>query len=202
MPVSARIKKPLLALGIAVWLGAAIWGTKWLTEYSFSPGASGQPAETWPENPGVSRADGIATLVLALHPECACSEATLSELGVILTETTPHLRAILIFTDADPARPASASALFKTAQTMPGVTLVRDRDGEILKKFHALTSGEARLYSPDGTLHFKGGITGSRGHPGENPGRAHIIAAIRYPAAAPSSFSTPVFGCALFAASP
>jgi len=201
MPVSARIKKPLLALGIALWLVAAAWGTKWLTEYSFAAGASGQPAETWPADARVSRADGIATLVVALHPGCACSEATMSELGVILTETTPHLRAIIIFTDADPAHPASASALFKTAQSMPGVTLVRDRDGEILKKFHALTSGEARLYLPDGTLHFKGGITGSRGHAGENPGRSHIIAAVRNPTAAAPTFSTPVFGCALFDAS-
>jgi hypothetical protein len=201
MPVSARIKKPLLALGIALWLVAAAWGTKWLTEYSFAAGASGQPAETWPVDAGVSRADGIATLVLVLHPGCACSEATLSELGVILTQTTPHLRAVIVFTDADPARPAATSALFKTAQTMPGVTVVRDRDGETLKKFHALTSGETRLYNTEGTLLFKGGITGSRGHPGENPGRSHIIAAVRNPSTTASTFSTPVFGCALFDAS-
>ncbi len=201
MPLSTRIKKPLLTLGIALWLGAAAWGTKLLTEYSFAAGASGHPAETWPASAGISRADGIATLVLALHPECACSRATLDELGVILTETTPRLRAVIVFTDPDPAHPAGASSLFKTVQAMPGVTVVRDRDGEILKKFNFLTSGETRLYNPDGTLLFKGGITPSRGHPGENPGRSRIISAARNPEASASAFSTPVFGCALFDAS-
>lgn len=201
MPFPSRIKKPLFALGIALWLGAAAWGTKLLTEYSFEAGASGQPAETWPSDAGISRADGIDTLVIALHPECGCSQATMTELGLILTQTTPRLRAVIIFTDANPERPASASDLFKNANSMPGVTLVRDRDGEILKKFNFLTSGETRLYNTHGTLLFKGGITPSRGHPGDNPGRSRIISAVRNPGALAPAFSTPVFGCALFDAS-
>ena len=198
MPVSARLKKPLLALGIACWLGAAVWGTKLLHAYSFAPGASGTPAEVWPEGAGVSRADGIATLVVALHPECSCSRATLAELGVILAETTPHLRAVVIFSDLDPEHPAGASELFKTAHDLPGVSLVRDRHGEILKKFRFVTSGETRFYRPDATLAFRGGITGSRGHEGENPGRSRVIALTRQPTASPDVSSTPVFGCALF----
>ncbi len=201
MPFSARIKKTLLSLGIALWLGAAAWGTKLLTEYSFEAGASGRPAETWPAEAGISRADGIPTLVLALHPECACSRATLDELGVILTRTTPHLRAVIVFTDPEPDRPAGASTLFKTASSMPGVTLMRDRDGTTLKKFNFLTSGETRLYDPHGHLLFKGGITPSRGHPGENPGRSHIISTVRTPSSTAPAFTTPVFGCALFDAS-
>ena len=198
MPLPTRAKKPLIALGIAFWLGAALWGAKWLHAYSFAPGADGKPGATWPADAGMSLADGVHTLVVALHPDCPCSRATLAELDTILVETTPKLRAIAVFLDTDPTRSAGASDLFKTAHQIPGVTLVRDRDGSQLRRFDFLTSGETRLYGPDGALVFKGGITPSRGHSGANPGRTAVIDAVRRPDA--SAIATPVFGCALFSA--
>jgi hypothetical protein len=198
MPFPSRAKKLLIAIGIPLWLGAALWGAKILHTYNSAPGVDGKPAVTWPAGAGVSPAEGIHTLVVALHPECPCSRATLAELDAILVETTPAVRAIVVFLDTDPARPAGASTLFKTAHQLPGVTLVRDRDGSELKRFDFHTSGETRLYQPDGTLVFKGGITLSRGHAGANPGRTAVIEAIRQPDK--TGIATPVFGCALFSA--
>jgi hypothetical protein len=205
MPFPVRAKKLFLALGIAVWLGASVWGAKLLQVYSFTPGASSQPAETWPAGAGFARADDICTLVVALHPECPCSRATLSELTALLEQTAPRLRlrTIVIFLDTVPDRPASASDLFKTARQLPEVTLVRDRDGSELQRFSFLTSGETRLYHSDGTLAFRGGITPSRGHTGDNPGRSAVIAAVRSPAGSAThiAVTTPAFGCA-FASEP
>jgi hypothetical protein len=198
MPLPSRAKKLLIAVGIPLWLGAALWGAKLLHTYNFSPGADGKPAVTWPADAGVSRAEGIYTLVVALHPDCPCSRATLVELDAILVETTPRLRAIVVFLDTDPDRSAGSSDLFKTAHQLPGVTLVRDRDGSELRRFDFLTSGETRLYQPDGALVFKGGITLSRGHPGANPGRTAVIDAVRQLES--TAVQTPVFGCALFSA--
>ncbi|MGC4073693.1 MAG: hypothetical protein QM760_14525 [Nibricoccus sp.] len=197
-----RAKKLYFSLGVALWLFATAWGAKVLYVYSFTPGTNGQPAEVWPAGAGFSRADGICTLVVALHPECPCSRATVSELATLLEQTTPRLRAIVVFLDTAPDRPAGESELFKTVRQLPGVTVVRDHDGSELERFRFLTSGETRLYRPDGTLAFRGGITPSRGHTGDSPGRAAVIAAVRSPTGSPplASIRTPAFGCALASA--
>ncbi len=200
MTLPARSKKTLLTLGIIAWLGAAVWGLKLVNEYGYRPGASGEVTHRWPADAAVPRAEGIPTLVVALHPECSCSRASLVELDTILLETTPGLRAVVILLDDPTETPAGVSPLFKTAQKMPGVTLVRDRDGLELKKFGFKTSGDTRLYRADGTLIFSGGITQSRGHVGPNPGRSAVIRAVRDPDTVPAFpvQELPVFGCTLF----
>jgi hypothetical protein len=202
MPLPAQLKKTLFISGVALWLGAAAWGTKQLNEYSFGPGERGESPVTWPADARFSPADGVLTLVVALHPECPCSRATLSEIDAILAQTTPSLRVFAVFLDADPTKPAGDSALFKTAHKLPGVSVIRDRDGANMKAFNFLTSGETRLYLPDGSLVFRGGVTASRGHAGENPGRTAVIDAVRASANRTSSHiatvTMPAFGCALF----
>ncbi len=48
-----------------------------------------------------------------------------------------------------------------------------------------------------GTLLFSGGITGARGHAGDNAGRAAIVALLNQ--LNPATTATNVFGCSLFA---
>jgi hypothetical protein len=60
-----------------------------------------------------------------------------------------------------------------------------------------VTSGQTFLYDARGTLLFSGGITGARGHAGDNAGRASIVALLNRAGAATTS--TNVFGCSLFA---
>ena len=53
------------------------------------------------------------------------------------------------------------------------------------------------FYDARGALLFSGGITGARGHAGDNAGRRAIVALLnRSPA---RSRATNVFGCSLFA---
>lgn len=52
------------------------------------------------------------------------------------------------------------------------------------------------LYGADGRLLFSGGITGSRGHSGDNEGRRAIVSLLTGEGAYKSD--TPVFGCSLF----
>ena len=57
------------------------------------------------------------------------------------------------------------------------------------------TSGQTILYGADGTLLFSGGITGSRGHAGDNDGRAGLVALLTR--AGRGQTRTKVFGCPL-----
>lgn len=58
-----------------------------------------------------------------------------------------------------------------------------------------LTAAQTLVYDTDGRPVFNGGITGSRGHRGDNPGRAALIAAID---GARDQRQARVFGCSLF----
>jgi hypothetical protein len=133
---------------------------------------------------------------MAVHPECPCSRASVGELEQIISHRPGTLRALILFVpelhgDADP----SHCDLWKQASGIPGVTCIQDADNAAVALFHARTSGHVFLYDMSGTLRFSGGITQSRGHAGENDGRAAIESFLSDGAL--TITSTPVFGCSL-----
>ena len=58
---------------------------------------------------------------------------------------------------------------------MPGIRVVSDPGGVEAGVFGAETSGKTLLFDGQGRLVFSGGITGSRGHEGDNPGEDAVI---------------------------
>jgi hypothetical protein len=109
----------------------------------------------------------------------------------------------LIFTDVIHRKPEGfangwvQTDLWRTAASIPGVTLVRDDDGREARRFGTATSGQTLLYDGDGALRFSGGITGSRAHAGDNAGRQSLVALLS--GEQPDRVATNVFGCPLFA---
>lgn len=180
-----------------VLVGVGLW---WFNRESFTPGAAGSPHALWPVDSRVpvSTSPGAHTLVLALHPECPCSRATVEELGVILATNGDRLQArVLMVQYAALPRPAEETALWKQAAVLPGVWLQADPEGAESRRFAIETSGETRLYDAHGQLVFHGGITVSRGHAGPNPARDAIRSLLAQTRAAATPVSTPVFGCSL-----
>ncbi len=198
MKLSSSISRLGLSCGLGLWLALVGCGFWTLSRYSLTPGAAGQPVNAWPVATHLARNASGYTLVVLLHPECPCSEATVSELDTILAQSGGHLRAQVVFADYDtlPSRP-EASSLWHRVSQLRGVTVSKDSDGSEIRNFAALTSGDTRLYGPQGELLFQGGITAARGHVGDNPGQAAVIdwAAGRSPVHAPAAL--PAFGCAL-----
>jgi hypothetical protein len=80
------------------------------------------------------------------------------------------------------------------ASAIPDLTVSTITEPE-LQKFGALTSGQVLLYDSGDNLIFNGGITGIRGHEGDNTGLASIETYLRTGNIPVST--TPVFGCIL-----
>lgn len=195
--MSFPLKNVRSIAGLALWVLAVGSGMYWLADYSFTPGRAGQAAPAWPGGPTPENGNDRFTLVVALHPECPCSRATLRQLDTVLLHTGRRMRVLAVFADQLPDAPAEASELYAQARVLPDVRLVSDRDGSWMRRFDFHTSGEIRLYRPNGTLAFQGGITAGRGHDGDNPGSDAVIAAVRATTPATGVARTPVFGCAL-----
>jgi hypothetical protein len=187
----------LLAVS-AVWLVASVSALYAVFDADATPDRASDAPKGWPAGSALSRAADRPTLLMFLHPRCPCSRASLEELSVLLAHCERHHPAVAVVLD-DAGGTAAASAYWRSAAAMPGVAPVADAGAE-RRRFRVYTSGETLLYAPDGRLLFHGGITGGRGHSGDNPGRSAVEALLRDPAfAAGKSPHGPVYGCPLSA---
>ena len=191
---TARLVLVLITLVWATLVGSGLW---WLWSYENAPGRAAMPPEQWPANSRIQLAHAEATLVMLAHPHCPCTRASIGELARIMAHSQGRLRAYVLFIKpAGTADDWEATDLWESASDIPGVTVVQDSDGIEAHLFNAATSGQTLLYNTQGRLLFSGGITGSRGHFGDNAGESAIVAIVN--AAVPERTQTSVFGCPLF----
>jgi hypothetical protein len=173
-------------------------GTGWAMLWAFAdtPGPPAAAAATWPAGAGLTRDARGPILVLFLHPKCACSRATISELARLLaTAPAPSAIYALVYRPADAAAGWERTDLWDSVAAIHGVRVFTDVGGAQARAFGAFVSGQTLLYSATGSLLFSGGITYARAHEGDNPGRTALrsILSGRHPAVT----RTPVFGCFL-----
>jgi hypothetical protein len=180
-----------------VWLGLAVWGTLAMMSASNKAGPAGAPPAKWPVESSVPHPALKPTLIMFVHPDCACSKASVGELSLLMGSCQGRVNArVLFFKSAKRTPHWLESDLWRQAAAIPGVNAVIDVDGREARLFGAETSGDVVLYEADGRLRFQGGITLYRGHLGENRGLAAVRALICHE---PSQVTqTPVFGCPLF----
>ena len=185
----------MLAAATAGWLIAIAAGTAWSVAYSQAPGAAGTAPSTWPGGDAVGRTGGKPTLVLALHPACPCSQATLEQIDRLTTSHPGAFDVVVLFAGYD-GLPRGADVLGPVLAQHRNIRRVDDRDAAIARRFGALTSGHAVLYDEAGRLRFSGGLTRARGEAGDSVPLAYLRAWAQgtRPAGA-ATFS--VFGCAL-----
>lgn len=192
-----KISVFLTAAG-AFWLLVIVAGAGLLWGYESTPGVAAATPERWPHDSRIKPAADRATLVMLAHPHCPCTRASIGELSRLMTQAQGRVTAYVLF-----VKPPGFSDgweqtdLWASAAAIPGVTPLLDDGGVEAGRFHAATSGQTALYDAAGGLLFSGGITGARGHAGDNAGRAAIVALLTSDEA--EERGTPVFGCPLFA---
>ena len=172
------------------WLGLMVSGFVFLARYE---GAPGRPANA-PVHNDRFRSDRFS-LVMALHPKCPCSRATVGELEKI-SSRAPQKFSITVLAFKPRSEPETwiQSATVERVTKLGAVVRV-DSDGLEAEKLGLTTSGQILLYSPDGTLIYNGGITSARGHSGDNLGEESVLNLVNKAPAAVSA--APVFGCPL-----
>jgi hypothetical protein len=184
---------------VACWLAAASGGLYVVWAYENGAGVAATAGPQWPAGTTLAAATDRPTLVFLAHPQCSCTAASLSELAEALARAQVRPKTYVVF-----LKPSSMpdgwekTGLWTAAEALPDTTIVRDDDGREAERFGTVTSGQTLLYDARGSLLFSGGITGARGHAGDNAGRAAIVDLINQASAATTS--TKVFGCSLFGA--
>jgi hypothetical protein len=182
----------------AFWLGGVTSGLWVVWAYENRPGTDGNAPHRWPTQSTLVPASDRPTLVFVAHPQCTCTRASVEELAEVLARAPKHPKTYVLFLRPSVFDPGwEKTDLWRSAATLPNVTVLRDDDGVEARRFGGETSGQTLLYDSRGTLIFSGGITGSRGHTGDNAGETALVALLTGGQADRSG--TSVFGCPLFA---
>lgn len=179
---------------------ATFVGMRALIVFDQTSGVGAQIRTRWPADSAIPHAHDRSTLLLFAHPFCGCTGATLKELARILELRTPQspqpvIRVLFVRPNGSSWR---SSPLWDRARQLGGAAVVWDDDGREARRFGVGTSGEVLLYGRTGNLLFHGGITGSRGHAGDNYGAEQLLAAVN--SSQPAQIAQRVFGCALASA--
>lgn len=186
----------LISLSI-IWLCSVSFGMASLYNYVNEPSLQGIVADQKPESIQSRPDEQYFQLVMTAHPRCPCTRASIGELARIMAQTQGKLKAQVLFQKPDGVAESWVKTdLWKTTEKIPGVEVLIDDDGQQAKSLGATTSGQTFLYDQEGRLIFHGGITGARGHEGDNAGHSAIVALVNGKQS--NIDQSPFFGCLLF----
>ncbi|MEQ9325354.1 MAG: hypothetical protein RIF41_39675 [Polyangiaceae bacterium] len=201
-PSQPAVPRPILC-AVIIWVLAIATGLVVLNVYSATPGADATEPASRPADPalaGPSRRGAHATLIMAIHPRCACSRASLAELARLMTRLRGRVDAYALFVHPPADDDWASSDLVAAARRIDGVVVMADPGGRKSRRLGATTSGTVALFDASSRLRFTGGLTPRRGHQGDSVGRQQILAIVEE-GRSPASRSA-VYGCALAAHAP
>jgi len=170
-----------------------------LIAYSRNAGRMGPPDAA--QAPAMLVGEYQYTLVVAVHPRCPCTRASLFELQRLMARCGGRLGCrVLVVRPAGAPQDWEATDIVRTVRRLPRTEVELDADGKVARSLGCETSGSVVLLDAAGAPRFWGGITASRGHAGDNPGSDSIAAIVfgRHP----GRRTTPVFGCDLVGGQP
>ena len=181
-----------------LWGLGILAGFYQVTVYSTTQAKVLSQPKRWPSGTLLAPPVDRPVLLMAIHPGCGCSRATLEELARITVETRTPFRVEILMYIPDMAKPEADwldGELAAQARSINGVLVHVDPKGLEASRFDLSVSGQTALYSIKGRLLFSGGITPTRGHIGDNAGHAAIVSILS--GRPPATTNTPVFGCSL-----
>lgn len=182
---------------LIIWVAAILSAFGYLMAYSGTPGESSESPSRWPMTSKIHRNVERPTLLMFIHPRCPCTRASLEELSRIVARCRgrAEVHTVVVLPENAPAGWGQTD-LYRQAAAIADIIMDVDARGTEARLFHGTTSGYTLLYDADGALLFSGGITGARGHEGDNDGENAVVGWLEKGHAALRA--APVFGCPLF----
>jgi hypothetical protein len=189
------LSRTFVHCALLIWAMGVCLGFVLVLQYEGTAGESGQDRPELRRGP--LQTTGTKTLIMLAHPRCPCTRASLAELDRIMTRWHGRIEAHVYFLQPDTLAPNWCQGeSWDIAAALPGVQVHADPQGRMAKELGGKTSGQVVLLDETGRLLFNGGITGSRGHQGDNPGCQAVLNLLKGDPVAPQPI--PVFGCPLF----
>jgi hypothetical protein len=195
--MTRRARTVGLAAALGAWVALIACASVVLWRYSSAPGSIDEGPARMPAEFRDETGPDQFVLLMAVHPRCPCSRATIAELSKILTHSPRVCRPVLLaFKPGTEPDSWIETGLCRDARLL-GAEIQIDVDGKRAIAMGMQTSGQVLLYDPRGNLRYQGGITSARGHQGDNAGQRYVERILHgddVPLA-----KLPVFGCSIVA---
>ena len=178
---------------LALWISAILAGFALLQQYSLTGAPANQADAMAHAVLNAHRTPGRPLLVMAVHPRCSCTDASVAELGDLLARSRGTCDAMLLQfqpLNGTPDWPVDISPRQLGGVKVP---VVLDRGGRIGAALGAATSGHTVFVDAGGQIRFNGGLTTGREHRGRSPGQNAILDILG--GGRPALATAPVFGC-------
>lgn len=190
-----------LAAFASLWLLGIAGGSWLMLRHEFEPGADVAAPSSILDvlRPLVDAAPEKLTVVMAVHPECPCTRASLEQLDRAMAQSPGKIQAVALFwvDEAEPDASLDGNRSWRRVAEMPGAHAVRDPGGRLASRLGASVSGSVAAYDGAGRLRFQGGLTPSRGHAGSSLGMDLIRELANGGNPADAVAAAPAFGCSL-----
>lgn len=188
---------------VIFWLLGTAYGFSFLLEHDFqSNDLPKTTAVNWSEVLGdqseLSKqfSQHPLTIVVAVHPKCPCTKATLQELQERTKFANVSVKTmVLAYTPAsEKENPEwTKTPTLDLLQELPGASIVRDIDAGIAIRLRLEVSGAVLVTDQSGKTWLQGGITASRSCRGNCPGSIALEQILAGRLTRP--VFSPVFGC-------
>ncbi len=179
---------------LVVWGVLLIGSLLALAVYSQNPGEIGTPERE--QVLAIPYSFDRETLIMAIHPQCPCSSASVYELQRLVTRSGSSFDILVLAYEPSTDKDDWSHALMHRIESkLPDSTILVDPDAEMARSLGMRTSGSVVLVSKAGIPLFWGGITASRGHAGDNIGSDAILAILD--GGLTNASPTNVYGCSL-----
>jgi hypothetical protein len=186
----------LLLVVYTIWIGLLLIGHTVLFEYELTAGPLTNTKRIFPNKTSIPLTHSRQNLILFLHPACPCSVATVEEFRELMREgEKDSMGTVVFFMPREKESEWSLMPIISSVKRIPNVSVLFDTNGGQAEIFGAATSGHVFVYDGRGILQFSGGITGARGHTGDN--QYLEVAKKTIISKNPKFATTPVFGCSL-----
>lgn len=188
-------------LTVAAWLGVVAVGVAWQIRYETKAGSAGSLELAESAGMGVPERMREGRIVMALHPRCPCSGASVANLAEVARRARPGTSIRVLAGIPLDARGEEwlATPNCEAVRAIPGVELVADPGGRLGALHGLTTSGHVLAYDAGGALRFSGGITESRGNPEGGAALEGLVAILETlqerTGERGAILTTPVFGC-------
>lgn len=185
-----------------VWLVGIAIGSYFMFQHEYTPGAQEPAPQQLPADleKQFGASEKKLTLVMAVHPDCPCTSASIEQLDRFLALHEKDTRAIALFWTDRSGNPPSNSlennSYWQRLQKLDAVSLMKDPEGKTAESLGSLVSGTVTAYDAEGKLVFQGGLTATRGHAGPSPA-LDALNAILAGKPIPEISTTMSFGCSL-----
>jgi hypothetical protein len=191
--VVGRVAAPL---AMATWMAMAGVGFRALEGYERTPGATGRSPQDWPLGSALEFVPHRPNAVMAVHPRCPCSRASLDLLAEIARGAPPTSSIRLLIFRPEGTGPGWAGETgLPAVESAGGAIRVDDPGGREAARFGLATSGAVAAFDAAGHLRFSGGLTASRGREVASGGAEDVASVLA--GREPGRGKAAVFGCGM-----